>query len=149
VLPNLERRYRETDSTVVREELAKHLNTRPCPNAAARGCGARPACQDSGQDSVRGVGLAPAENPRLLQKPAAEGARGQVAERIVREIANRLEFLVDVGLDYLALERSAETLSGGEAQRIRLASQIGSGLTGSCTCSTSPRSACTSATMRA
>ncbi|TMH86227.1 MAG: excinuclease ABC subunit UvrA [Betaproteobacteria bacterium] len=131
VLPNFERRYRETDSIVVREELAKHLNTRVCPE-----CGGSRLRRE-------------ARNVRILDKTLfevsgwplrktldfyknlqLEGARGQVAERIVREIANRLEFLVNVGLDYLALERSAETLSGGEAQRIRLASQIGSGLTG-------------------
>src|SRR5437588_7789002 len=131
VLPNFERRYRETDSIVVREELAKHLNTRVCPE-----CGGSRLRRE-------------ARNVRILDKTLfevsgwplrktldfyknlqLEGARGQVAERIVREITNRLEFLVNVGLDYLALERSAETLSGGEAQRIRLASQIGSGLTG-------------------
>src|SRR5439155_3825007 len=82
------------------------------------------------QDSVRRVALASAETLDFYKNLQLEGARGQVAERIVREIANRLEFLVNVGLDYLALERSAETLSGGEGQRIRLASQIGSGLTG-------------------
>jgi excinuclease ABC subunit A len=131
VIPNLERRYRETDSVVVREELAKHLNTRGCPE-----CGGSRLRRE-------------ARNVRLLDRTIYEisayplrkavaffkglrlpGAKGQIAERIVREIANRLEFLVNVGLEYLSLDRSAETLSGGEAQRIRLASQIGSGLTG-------------------
>jgi excinuclease ABC subunit A len=131
VIPNLERRYRETDSVLVREELAKHLNTRACPECA----GSRLRRE--------------ARNVRLLDRTIYEisayplrkavaffkglrlpGAKGQIAERIVREIANRLEFLVNVGLEYLSLDRSAETLSGGEAQRIRLASQIGSGLTG-------------------
>jgi excinuclease ABC subunit A len=131
VLPNLERRYRETDSLVVREELAKYRNTRACPE-----CGGARLRREA--RSVRLAGRTIHEVSRLplgearafFCDLALEGARRQVAERIVREIANRLEFLVNVGLDYLALERAAETLSGGEAQRIRLASQIGSGLTG-------------------
>jgi excinuclease ABC subunit A len=131
VIPNLERRYRETDSVVVREELAKHLNTQVCPE-----CGGARLRREARYVKIAGrtiyeISSFPlrktSEFFRSLQLP---GAKGQIAERIVREIANRLEFLVNVGLDYLALERSAETLSGGEAQRIRLASQIGSGLTG-------------------
>ncbi|HLE67913.1 MAG TPA: excinuclease ABC subunit UvrA [Burkholderiales bacterium] len=131
IIPNLERRYRETDSQVVREELAKYRSTRVCPE-----CGGARLRREARH--VRIAGRTLHELARLALKDALalfrdfrlEGARGQVAERIVREIANRLEFLVDVGLDYLSLERSAETLSSGEAQRIRLASQIGSGLTG-------------------
>jgi excinuclease ABC subunit A len=131
VIPNLERRYRETDSAVVREELAKLLNTRTCPECD----GARLRREAR---HVRILDKTLFEISRwplkatleFFRKINLEGAKGQIAERIVREIANRLEFLVNVGLDYLALERSAETLSGGEAQRIRLASQIGSGLTG-------------------
>ncbi len=131
VIPNLERRYRETDSVVVREELAKHRNTRACPE-----CGGTRLRREARHVKVadRTIFEISALPLRLCREFFAslklEGAKQQIAERIVREIANRLEFLVDVGLDYLALERSAETLSGGEGQRIRLASQIGSGLTG-------------------
>jgi excinuclease ABC subunit A len=131
VVPNLERRYRETDSIVVREELAKYRNVRLCPDCG----GARLRLE------ARHVRLAERSIFEISHWPLRKtlaffaglvlpGARAQVAERIVREIANRVEFLVNVGLDYLSLDRSAETLSGGEAQRIRLASQIGSGLTG-------------------
>jgi excinuclease ABC subunit A len=131
VVPNLERRYRETDSVVVREELAKYRNTRTCPDCdgtrlrreARHVKIAERTLHEVSSLALRGT----LEFFTGLQLP---GAKGQVAERIVREIANRLEFLVNVGLDYLTLGRSAETLSGGEAQRIRLASQIGSGLTG-------------------
>jgi len=131
VVPNLERRYRETDSIVVREELAKYRNVRSCPDCG----GARLRLE------ARHVRLAERSIFEISHWPLRKtltffaglklpGARAQVAERIVREIANRVEFLVNVGLDYLSLDRSAETLSGGEGQRIRLASQIGSGLTG-------------------
>ncbi len=135
VIPNLERRYKETDSAHVREELAKYLNHKACP--ACTGTRLKPEAR-----SVR-VGARGADEPiwtiskwtlgqaqawfRALELP---GAKAAIGERIVREIASRLQFLVDVGLDYLSLDRSAETLSGGESQRIRLASQIGSGLTG-------------------
>jgi excinuclease ABC subunit A len=131
VIPNLERRYRETDSAVVREELAKLRATRACPD-----CGGARLRREARHVRVAGHTLQEISHWPLGDALAnfrglrIEGARGQVAERIVREIANRLEFLVNVGLDYLSLERPAETLSGGEAQRIRLASQIGSGLTG-------------------
>src|SRR5438132_4848269 len=131
VIPNLERRYRETDSSVVREELAKHLNTRACPECGGtrlRREARHVRIWDKTLFEVSGWPLR--KTLDFYKNLQLDGARGQVAERIVREIANRLEFLVNVGLDYLALERSAETLSGGEGQRIRLASQIGSGLTG-------------------
>jgi excinuclease ABC subunit A len=131
VIPNLERRYRETDSVVVREELAKFRNTQPCPE-----CGGTRLRREARH--VRVAERTLFEISSLPLRKALEffktldltGAKQQIAERIVREIANRLEFLVNVGLDYLALERAAGSLSGGESQRIRLASQIGSGLTG-------------------
>ncbi|HEX7249681.1 MAG TPA: excinuclease ABC subunit UvrA [Burkholderiales bacterium] len=131
VIPNLERRYRETDSVVVREELAKYLNTRPCPE-----CGGTRLRREARNVRIAGqtiyeISALPLRRSReFFSALELEGAKQHIAERIVREIASRLEFLVNVGLDYLALERSAETLSGGEAQRIRLASQVGSGLTG-------------------
>jgi len=131
VIPNLERRHRETDSTVVREELAKFRNTRPCPE-----CGGARLRREARHVKVAGrtifelsaLPLGPCR--AFFSSLELDGAKQQIAERIVREISNRLEFLVNVGLDYLALERTAGSLSGGEAQRIRLASQIGSGLTG-------------------
>jgi excinuclease ABC subunit A len=131
IIPNLARRHRETDSAVVREELAKYLNRRACAE-----CGGTRLRREARHVLLDGRAiyeishLPLRETLALFQKLSLPGARGQVAERIVREITNRLEFLVNVGLDYLSLERSADTLSGGEAQRIRLASQIGSGLTG-------------------
>ena len=131
VVPNLERRYRETDSIVVREELAKYVNTRVCPE-----CGGARLRREARNVFIADKTLFEVSRWPLRATLAffkglsLEGAKGQVAERIVREVANRLEFLVDVGLEYLSLDRSAESLSGGESQRIRLASQIGSGLTG-------------------
>ena len=131
IVHNLQRRYRETESVVVREELAKYLNHKACPD-----CGgarlrreARHVLLDG--KSIYEISHVPLRQTlELFRTLRLDGTRAQVAERIVREIADRLEFLVNVGLDYLSLDRSAETLSGGEAQRIRLASQIGSGLTG-------------------
>jgi excinuclease ABC subunit A len=131
VVPNLERRYRETDSAVVKEELAKYRNTRSCPE-----CNGTRLRREARHVRIAGKSIHEMSFLRLGQALeffrglSLPGARAAVADRIVKEIANRLEFLVNVGLDYLSLERSAETLSGGEAQRIRLASQIGSGLTG-------------------
>ncbi|WIM05375.1 MAG: excinuclease ABC subunit UvrA [Candidatus Nitricoxidivorans perseverans] len=131
IIPNLERRYRETDSVMVREELAKHLNHKPCPE-----CGGARLRREArhvlvGDRTITDVSRLSLIDCRdffnLLQ---LTGQRAQVAEKIVKEITARLTFLINVGLDYLSLDRSAETLSGGEAQRIRLASQIGSGLTG-------------------
>jgi excinuclease ABC subunit A len=131
VVPNLERRYRETDSSVVREELAKYRNTRGCPECAGtrlrrEARHVRVADMTIHQVSCWTLRQAQAFF-RSLRLP---GARAAVADKIVQEIGGRLGFLVNVGLDYLTLERAAQTLSGGEAQRIRLASQIGSGLTG-------------------
>src|SRR5688572_381693 len=131
VVPNLERRYRETDSMVVREELAKYVNMRTCPEcdgARLRREARNVFLDDKTLFEVSRWPLK--ETLQFFRSLRLEGSRGQVAERIIREIANRLEFLVDVGLEYLALDRAAESLSGGESQRIRLASQIGSGLTG-------------------
>ena len=131
VIPNHERRHRETDSTVVREELSKYVNRKACPQCDGTRLRREARHVLLAGQSIYDVSRLPLKQAlATFQELRLPGARGQVAERIVREIANRLEFLVNVGLDYLSLERSAETLSGGEAQRIRLASQIGSGLTG-------------------
>ncbi|MFI4925448.1 MAG: excinuclease ABC subunit UvrA, partial [Vicinamibacteria bacterium] len=135
ILPNLERRYRETDSVMVREELAKYLNSKPCPEChgtrlkrEARNVKIGP---DGAQRAIYEVSAWPLkETSTFFAELTLEGHKAAIADKIVKEIVSRLAFLNNVGLDYLALDRSAETLSGGEAQRIRLASQIGSGLTG-------------------
>jgi excinuclease ABC subunit A len=131
IVPNLERRYRETDSTVVREELAKFLATRSCPE-----CGGSRLRREARHVYVADRPIYHISAMTLREAQAffsgltLQGARLTIADKIVREIVNRLNFLNNVGLEYLSLDRSADTLSGGEAQRIRLASQIGSGLTG-------------------
>ncbi|RYY63893.1 MAG: excinuclease ABC subunit UvrA, partial [Comamonadaceae bacterium] len=135
ILPNMERRYRETDSSTVREELARYRSLQPCPVCAGtrlrsearhvrlgEGPQAR-AIYEIGHMTLR-------ESHAYFDQLKLPGAKGEIADKVVREIGARLRFLNDVGLNYLSLDRSAETLSGGEAQRIRLASQIGSGLTG-------------------
>ncbi len=131
VINNLERRYRETESDSVREDLAKYLNMQPCPS-----------CHGSRlRRDARHVYIDEHTLPQIVRLPIGQaqhyfqnlhlsGKQGEIAEKILKEIRDRLTFLVNVGLDYLSLERSAETLSGGEAQRIRLASQIGAGLVG-------------------
>jgi excinuclease ABC subunit A len=131
VIPNLERRYRETESGAVREELAKFLNSQACPdcggtrlNRSAR----HVFILDRSLPEISGMSVGQAVE--FFSAMQLEGWRATIAEKIVKEIGDRLGFLSDVGLDYLSLSRSAETLSGGEAQRIRLASQIGSGLVG-------------------
>jgi len=131
VIPNLDRRYKETESNAVREELTRYLNSQSCPdcngtrlNRSARNVFI--ADRSLPEISDLSVGLA----REFFEKMALDGWRATIAEKIVKEIGARLGFLSDVGLDYLSLNRSAETLSGGEAQRIRLASQIGSGLVG-------------------
>ena len=131
VLPNLERRYKETDSLVVREELAKFLNTRPCPACAGTRLRLEARHVKVGDKAIYEVSAIPLRlELEFFRGLKLEGAKQAIAEKIVNEIVARLSFLNNVGLDYLSLDRSAETLSGGEAQRIRLASQIGSGLTG-------------------
>jgi excinuclease ABC subunit A len=131
VVPSLERRYKETDSAAVREELAKLINLQSCPECGGARLRREARHVRLADQTLYDVSRWPlSRSLEFFRGLKLEGAKGQIAERIVREIGNRLEFLVNVGLEYLALERSAETLSGGESQRIRLASQIGSGLTG-------------------
>ena len=131
VIPNLERRYHETESGAVREELAKFLNSQVCPD-----CGGTRLNRAARHVFITDLSLPQISNMSVgharafFDNLALDGWRATIAEKIVKEIGARLGFLSDVGLDYLSLERSADTLSGGEAQRIRLASQIGSGLVG-------------------
>ena len=131
VIPNMERRYHETDSSMVRENLQKYLRVRACPE-----CDGTRLCEESrhvfiGRTSLPDVTRRSVEGALdHFTKLSLKGQRGAIAEKILKEIRARLRFLVDVGLNYLTLDRSAETLSGGEAQRIRLASQIGAGLVG-------------------
>ena len=131
VIPNMERRYRETESQTVREELAKFINARVCPE-----CDGTRLCREArhvlvDNQTIFDVSAWPLRQAKqFFDKMELSGHKQAIAERIVREISSRLQFLNDVGLDYLSLDRSTDTLSGGEAQRIRLASQIGSGLTG-------------------
>ncbi|MFT0849785.1 excinuclease ABC subunit UvrA [Achromobacter sp. F4_2707] len=140
VIPNLERRWRETDSSAVREELSKLRQTQRCPDC--QGSRLRVEARhvligdEPGEHERRGRPIYEVEALPLntclewFENLTLQGARKEVAERIIREIVARLQFLNNVGLNYLSLDRSADTISGGEAQRIRLASQIGSGLTG-------------------
>lgn len=131
IIPNLERRYKETESSAVREELAKYVSEQKCPdcggqrlNRAARNVFVNE--QNLSQITALAVG----DTLEFFQKLKLTGWRGEIATKIVKEIRERLRFLIDVGLDYLTLDRQADSLSGGEAQRIRLASQIGAGLVG-------------------
>jgi excinuclease ABC subunit A len=131
ILPNLERRYRETDSAAVKEELAKYLNTRPCPDCNGTRLRLEARNVRVAGHTIHALSSMPLKEAQpFFEHLELEGAKRAIADKIVHEIANRLRFLNNVGLDYLSLTRSADTLSGGEAQRIRLASQIGSGLTG-------------------
>ncbi len=131
VIPNMQRRYRETESQMVREELAKYLTSRPCPECGGTRLRKEARCVFVGGENLPAItGRSVREALAFFEKLALPGWRGEIAGKIVKEIRERLAFLVNVGLDYLSLDRSAETLSGGEAQRIRLASQIGSGLVG-------------------
>ncbi|SBS29475.1 UvrABC system protein A [Marinomonas aquimarina] len=131
VLPNLNRRYHETESDSVRDDLSQYISTKPCSS-----------CHGTRLNkAARNVFIADETLPDIVKKPIAEclqyfetlqlqGAKAEIAEKILKEIRDRLSFLVNVGLDYLTLDRKADSLSGGEAQRIRLASQIGAGLVG-------------------
>ena len=131
IIPNLERRYKETDSLPVREELAKYLGTQPCPDCLGTRLNRTARHVFVGSHSLPEIAhLTVGDARTLFGSLDVEGWRAEVAGKIVKEVGDRLRFLVDVGLDYLTLDRSAESLSGGEAQRIRLASQVGSGLTG-------------------
>ena len=141
IITNFERRYKETDSTAVRDELARYRSVQPCPDCGGTrlrrearhvylvstpdgdGSTTRKAIYEISKDTLR-------ESFGYFNTLVMSGAKGEIAGKVVREIGLRLKFLNDVGLNYLSLDRSAETLSGGESQRIRLASQIGSGLTG-------------------
>ena len=131
IIRNMERRYRETESNAVREELARYISTQPCPNCRGTRL----------NEAARHVFVAQHNLPAITALPVGQalnffntlslpGKQGKIAAKVVKEISQRLDFLVNVGLDYLTLDRSADTLSGGEAQRIRLASQIGAGLVG-------------------
>ena len=131
IVPNLERRYRETDSQAVREELRKYLGMRACVDCGgARLNEAARSVLIDGRNLPAVTHLTVGQASEYFAGLKLPGWRAEVAARIVREVSERLRFLVDVGLDYLGLDRGAGTLSGGEAQRIRLASQVGSGLTG-------------------
>ena len=135
VVPNLQRRYRETDSMAVKEELAKFINEKECPSChgARLRVEARFVKVGNGtqERAIYQVAATPLrETLSFFETLKLKGAKKEIADRIIKEIISRLKFLNNVGLDYLSLDRSADTLSGGEAQRIRLASQIGSGLTG-------------------
>jgi len=146
ILPNLERRFRETDSPAVREDLLRYQSVKPCPDC--EGSRLRREARnvflvDAGDSDDSATGREPTREPiyrvehftlreclAYFESLKLQGAKAEIADKVVREIRSRLKFLNDVGLNYLSLDRSADTLSGGEAQRIRLASQIGSGLTG-------------------
>ncbi len=135
IVANFERRYRETDSMTVREELARYQNMRSCPDCSGTRLRreARFVKVGDGQQAraIYEISALPLREAKdYFESLELKGAKKEIADKIVKEIGSRLRFLNDVGLDYLSLERSADTLSGGEAQRIRLASQIGSGLTG-------------------
>ena len=131
VIPNLERRYRGSDSNAVREELAKYISNSPCPTCGGTRLRTEARHVRVGDKTLHEISRLPLGEARnYFNCLQLAGAKAQVADKILKEITARLSFLINVGLDYLCLERSAETLSGGEAQRIRLASQIGSGLTG-------------------
>jgi excinuclease ABC subunit A len=135
IIPNLERRYRETDSAAVREELSKYQNNQACPHCEGTRLRrearfVRIGANEDARAIYEVSGWPLRDTLGYFQTLRLEGAKREIADKVVKEIVARLMFLNNVGLDYLSLERSAETLSGGEAQRIRLASQIGSGLTG-------------------
>ena len=131
IIPNLERRYRETDSRVLRDELARYIATQPCPD-----CNGQRLNESARHVFIEGHNLPTLSSwsvqhaLNFFEALDLPGWRGRIAGKILKEVRERLQFLVNVGLDYLTLDRQADTLSGGEAQRIRLASQIGAGLVG-------------------
>ncbi|OYT98576.1 MAG: excinuclease ABC subunit A [Burkholderiales bacterium PBB1] len=137
IIPTLERRYRETDSALVREDLARYQNPKPCPDCGgtrlrreARHVFLQGLDDEIGEPIYRVESTTLREGLAYFERLQLKGAKAEIADKVIREIRSRLKFLNDVGLNYLSLDRSADTLSGGESQRIRLASQIGSGLTG-------------------
>ena len=130
VIPNMERRYHETDSTMVRENLQKYLRVRDCPDCDGTRLREESRHVFIGREPAGSYPGSVEETLDYFNGLKLKGQRGKIADKILKEIRARLQFLVDVGLNYLTLDRSADTLSGGEAQRIRLASQIGAGLVG-------------------
>lgn len=131
IIPNMHRRYHDTDSSVVREELAKYMNQQPCPDCNGERLNRAARHVYIAEESLPDISAMPIDTAAdFFKQLTLPGKRGEIAEKIVKEINQRLEFLINVGLDYLSLSRGAHTLSGGEAQRIRLASQIGAGLVG-------------------
>ena len=137
IIPTLERRYRETDSALVREDLSRYQNAKPCPDCdgsrlrrEARNVFLQGVADEIGEPIYRVEHSTLRECLAYFDALQLKGTKAEIADKVIREIRSRLKFLNDVGLNYLSLDRSADTLSGGEAQRIRLASQIGSGLTG-------------------
>jgi len=131
ILPNLKRRYQDTDSNVVREELAKYLTNQKCPGCNGQRLNEAARNVFVAEQTLAEITSFPIDDAlEFFQNMKLEGSKGHIAEKILKEIRERLTFLVNVGLEYLSLSRSADTLSGGEAQRIRLASQIGAGLVG-------------------
>ena len=131
IIPNMQRRYHDTDSSVVREELAKYMNQQPCPECNGQRLNRAARHVYITEETLPQIAAMPIDTAaEFFKQLSLPGKRGEIADKIVKEINQRLEFLINVGLDYLNLSRGAHTLSGGEAQRIRLASQIGAGLVG-------------------
>ncbi len=131
IVPNLERRYRETESPAVREELARYISVRPCPECGGQRLNRSARNVFVGESTLPQLSALPiSRGMDFFERLALQGQRATIAAKIVKEIRERMRFLVDVGLGYLTLDRQADSLSGGEAQRIRLASQIGAGLVG-------------------
>ena len=131
VIPNMERRYRDSESNTIREELSRYLNSQSCESCQGSRLKTGARHVFVGNQPVHRLTAMPIESSLdFFESLSLPGHQGEIGERIIREISERLRFLVNVGLEYLTLDRTAETLSGGEAQRIRLASQIGSGLVG-------------------
>ena len=131
VIPNMQRRYRETESVMIREDLNRYQSNQPCPSCSGQRLNQAARHVFVNNTSLPAITAMTVIHARdFFQRLVIPGRRGEIAVRILKEVEDRLRFLVNVGLDYLTLDRSAETLSGGEAQRIRLASQIGAGLVG-------------------